>query len=1298
MTVENQQQIKAQLNDCLLKDQVFVRRRLRKISQIKEVEKRNKAFAELQSKVDRSKVRVQARADALPDIRFPPELPVSQKSEEIAKAIQQNQVVVIAGETGSGKTTQIPKICMQLGRGVKGQIGHTQPRRLAARSVSMRIAEEVGSELGGVVGYQVRFNDKVSDNTLVKLMTDGILLAEIQRDRFLNAYDTIIIDEAHERSLNIDFLLGYLKRLLPKRPDLKVIITSATIDVERFSKHFDNAPVIEVSGRAYSVETRYRPLYESEDGDDDRTLNEAVLQSVLEIVDEEKTSKKPFGDILVFLPGEREIRDLAKYLRDYEIKDTEVLPLYARLSAADQLRVFKSHKGRRIVLSTNVAETSITVPGIRYVIDPGTARISRYSYRSKIQRLPVEAISQASANQRKGRCGRVAEGICYRLYSEEDFNNRPEFTDAEILRTNLASVILKMIDLGFGQIDEFPFVDSPDKRLINDGFKLLFELGAVDSKRQMTDQGKVLAKIPVDPRIGRMLIEANNQGSLTEVLIITSALSIQDPRERPAEKKQAADQAHAAYKDPDSDFVSFVNLWNQYEEERQALSSNQLKKHCLKNYLSFMRMREWREVHRQLHLICKELKFTENAAASGYEAIHRSLLSGLLNNIGAKEDKKEYKGARNRHFNIFPGSACYKKPPKWIVSAELVETSQVFARINAKIEPQWVEPLAAHIVKHSYFEPHWEQKRGQVVAFERISLYGLDIVPKRKIHYGTIDSKVSRELFIRHALVQGELRSKAPFLRENSQLIEQVDELETRIRKKDILIDDDTLFDFYEERIPTNIISGRYFESWWKKLGPDQLSSLRLTKEFVMKREASEVNESSYPDTINLNNINFKLNYNFAPGQEGDGVSIVVPKGAVRQLPLNRLEWMVPGLLREKCIQLVKSLPRSIRKQFVPVPDYVDQALKNIKPSNEPVTRVLGQQLTRITGVKIPEESWNSEAVDEHLKFNIQVVDEAGKVDQESRDVLGLMEQFKDVEFDVSVGGTEEQKQYQTEFTDWSFGELPLHKEVDQGGIKLNLMPTLEDHKRFVKLALSNDRLSADKHTIRAVARLTLLALPDQKKYILSKLPKFQQTSLMFAPFVKAVDLSDDLLMGSLIQLLSEREMPRSAEQFTSWLTECRAIWFEHTCELALLLNDIALQHHNLMKQLKGKINLALAHSMTDLKFQLNHLVYNGFISQTPKEWLKHFPRYLEAANERFEKMPREMGNERTFLATIDGCWDQYESLKAQHEQQGIFDLELEKYRWMIEELRVSWFAQKLGTAMTISEKRLNKQWDLVRK
>lgn len=1298
MSSEQQKNIKAQLNSCLIKDQIFFRRRLKQIGQIKEANKYAHAIEQLEAKVERSKRLVETKKEAVPTIRFPPELPVSQKSEEIAAAIKDNQVVVVAGETGSGKTTQIPKICMQLGRGIKGQIGHTQPRRLAARSVAMRIAEEVGCELGDVVGYQVRFTDQVSDNTLVKLMTDGILLAEIQRDRFLNAYDTIIIDEAHERSLNIDFLLGYLKRLLPKRPDLKVIITSATIDVERFSKHFNNAPVIEVSGRAYSVETRYRPLYESEDGDDERTLNEAIAQSVLEIIEEEKSIKSRMGDILVFLPGEREIRDLAKYLKDFELKDTEVLPLYARLGAADQLRVFKSHRGRRIVLSTNVAETSITVPGIRYVIDPGTARISRYSYRSKIQRLPVEAISQASANQRKGRCGRVAEGICYRLYSEEDFNNRPEFTDAEILRTNLASVILKMIDLGFGQIDEFPFVDSPDKRLINDGFKLLFELGAVNAKRQMTDRGKMLAKIPADPRIGRMLIEANTQGSLTEALIITSALSIQDPRERPAEKKQAADQAHAAYKDPDSDFVSFINLWNGYEEERQSLSSNQLKKHCLKNFLSFMRMREWREVHRQLHLICKELKFKENTNPSSYEAIHRALLSGLLNNIGEKEDKKEYKGARNRHFHVFPGSSCYKKPPKWIVSAELVETSQVFARINAKIEPQWIEPLANHIAKRTHFEPHWEQKRGQVVAFEKISLYGLDIVPKRKVHYGALDPVISRELFIRHALVQGEFRSKAPFLKENAQLLEQVDELETRIRKKDILIDDDTLFDFYSERIPNHIISGRHFESWWKKLDADALLALRLTKAFVMKREADEVNESSYPDAITLNNINFKLNYHFSPGQTGDGVSILVPKGAVRQLPLNRLEWMVPGLLREKCIQLVKSLPRAIRKQFVPVPDYVDKALKSMTPSNEPVTRVLGQQLTRITGVNIPEESWNTEAVDEHLKFNIQVVDDKGKVDQESRDVLGLMEEYKDIEFDVSTGSQQDQKQYQSEYTQWTFGELPLNKTVNQGGIEISLMPTLEDHGRYVKLGLSNDRLTADLSTVKAIARLTLLALPDQVKYILNKLPKIQQTNLLFAPYIKAKDLSDDLLMGSLIQLLTDREIPRNEQQFNDWLTECRAVLHDHTCELAILLNDIAHQHHQLIKQLKGKINLALAHSMADLKFQLNHLVFNGFISQTPKTWLQHYPRYLQAAADRLEKMAREMGNERAFLAAIDGCWEQYESLKKQHEQQGVFDIELQNYRWMLEELRVSWFSQKLGTAMTISEKRLNKQWTLVKK
>ena len=1290
--------LQTQINDCLIKDQIFMRRRLSKIRQIDDDTKRNRALSELQSKIDHSLRLVEARSKVNPSISFPPELPVSQKSGEIAAAIEKNQVIIIAGETGSGKTTQIPKICMNLGRGIKGLIGHTQPRRLAARAVSMRIAEEVGCELGEVIGYQVRFTDKVSNTTRVKLMTDGILLAEIQRDRYLNNYDTIIIDEAHERSLNIDFLLGYLKKLLPKRPDLKVIITSATIDVDRFSAHFNNAPVIEVTGRTYPVDTRYRPPFESSDDDSELSVNDAVAQAVTEIIDEERTLKKPFGDILVFLSGEREIRDLAKHLRDYDIKDTEVLPLYARLSAADQQRVFKSHRGRRIVLSTNVAETSITVPGIRYVIDPGTARVSRYSYRSKIQRLPIEPVSQASANQRMGRCGRVAEGICYRLYSEEDFNNRPEFTDPEILRTNLASVILKMIDLGFGQIEEFPFVDRPDSRLINDGFKLLFELEAVNDKRLMTNQGRSLAKIPADPRIGRMLVEANKQGCLTELLIITSALSIQDPRERPQEKMQASDQAHAKYKDPDSDFIAFVNLWNSFEEQRQELSSGQLKKYCQRSFLSYMRMREWREVHRQLHLICKELKFSENQEPSNYNAIHQSLLSGLLNNVGEKYEKKEYIGARNRRFNIFPGSGCYKKTPKWIVSAELVETSQVFARINARIEPEWLEPIASHITKCTYFEPHWEQKRAQPVAFQRISLYGLDIVSKRKINYGPIDPVVSRELFIRHALVQGEFKSSAPFWRENMQLIEQVDELETRIRKKDILVDDDTLYEFYDECIPKSIISGRYFDSWWKKLNSRELQSLKLTKDFLMRRDASEVSEDNYPDTIALNNINFELNYSFKPGKEGDGVSILVPGGAVRQLPLNRLEWLVPGLLREKCIQLVKSLPRSLRKNFVPVPDYVDAALEKMQPSNESLVSVLGKHLTRMTGVLIPDESWNHEAIDEHLKFNVQVVDKKGEVEKESRDVLGLMDDFKDVTFEVPKSNNKDSALYEKAIQKWDFGELELDKEVDQGGMKINLIPALEDHTKHVKLILCNDRLSANRKTIRAIARLTLLALPDQVRYSAAKLPKFKQTSLLFAPFVKATDLIDDLLMGVVIQQLSERSIPRTEEQFQAWLDDFRSVFFEQASGLAVLVNDIASKHHQLMKKLKGKINIALAHSLGDLKLQLTNLVYLGFISETPKEWLLHYPRYLQASNDRFEKMPREMGNERTFLAMIDGCWEQYLAIKQKHEQQGIVDAELEMYRWMIEELRVSWFSQKLGTAMTISEKRLNKQWTLVKR
>uniref|UniRef100_UPI0032B1F9DC ATP-dependent RNA helicase HrpA n=1 Tax=Stutzerimonas balearica TaxID=74829 RepID=UPI0032B1F9DC len=992
-----------------------------------------------------SAAKVEARRQSVPAIRYDDALPIAAKRDEIKAALEKHQVLVIAGETGSGKTTQLPKICLEIGRGVHGLIGHTQPRRLAARSVATRVAEELGAPLGELVGYQVRFEDQSTERTLIKLMTDGILLAETQHDRFLEKYDTIIVDEAHERSLNIDFLLGFLKTLLPRRPDLKVIITSATIDLERFSKHFNDAPIIEVSGRTYPVETWYRPLAAEidEDGnriEDDLTVDQGILAALDEIAAHERSVGQRPGDVLVFLPGEREIRDAAEVLRKANLKFTEVLPLYARLTPAEQQKIFQPRPGRKIVLATNVAETSLTVPGIRYVIDSGTARISRYSYRAKVQRLPIEAVSQASANQRKGRCGRVEPGICIRLYSEEDFLGRPAFTDPEILRTNLAAVILQMLHLRLGDIQDFPFIEPPDGKAISDGFNLLQELSAVNRENQLTPLGRQLARLPIDPRLGRMLLEAAQQGSLAEVLIVASALSVQDVRERPADRQQAADQAHAQWKDPDSDFAALINLWRGFEEQRQALGSNALRSWCRKNFLNYLRLREWRDAHRQLTLIVRELKLGAEARgrdgraladsrrselareggntggpvreqarsydratgepvrttdkrvnaklaqqaeaseaaqkAKGYAAVHKAILAGLLSQIGNKTEEGDFLGARQRRFWVHPSSVIGRKKPNWLMAAELVETTKLFARMVAKIEPEWIEPLAGHLVKKNHFEPHWEKKRGQVVAYEQVTLYGLIVVGRRPVHYGPIDPPAARELFIREGLVRGEINSRARALAANRELLERMDELEAKARRRDILADEETLFGYYDARVPADIYQTASFENWYKRESQKDPQLLIMREEDVLAREAREVTAAQYPDHLRIGELQLPLEYHFEPNHPRDGVTLRVPAPLLPQLRRERLDWLVPGLIEAKAIALVRGLPKAIRKNFVPVPDFVGAALAKISFGEGALPEALGRELTRMTGARVPDEAWAEAAagLENHLKMNIEVV------------------------------------------------------------------------------------------------------------------------------------------------------------------------------------------------------------------------------------------------------------------------------------------------------------------------------------
>ncbi|OEY68109.1 ATP-dependent RNA helicase HrpA [Marinobacter sp. X15-166B] len=1250
--------------------------------------------ARVQAWLERGQAIVARRMGRHQPASFPAELPVSERVEDISEALAAHQVVIVAGETGSGKTTQIPKICLNLGRGRRGLIGHTQPRRIAARSVATRIAEELGSAPGDLVGYQIRFTDTTSEDSRIKVMTDGILLAEIQNDRLLNRYDTLIIDEAHERSLNIDFILGYLRQLLPKRPDLKVIITSATIEVERFSRFFNNAPVIEVSGRTYPVEVRYHPLTGDED-DRDQGWAEGVLGALAEIEQHERRHRQPPGDVLVFLPGEREIRHLSNQLRHAELRHTEILPLYSRLSSQEQNRVFQAHRGRRIVLATNVAETSLTVPGIRYVVDTGVARLSRYSVRSKIQRLPIEPVSQASANQRAGRCGRVAPGICFRLYDEDDFLNRPEYTDPEILRTNLASVILQMMSSGLGDIRQFPFLEAPDRRMINDGYKLLEELNAVDAKRRITATGRQMAKLPVDPRLARMLVTAGDNGSLHEALIIIAGLSVQDPRDRPQDKQQAADQAHARFVDKESDFLSLLNLWVFYEEQRQQLSQNQLKRECKRHFLSWMRMREWRDIHRQLTLACRELKLPFNTEPADYRALHSAILAGLLGQVATKHEQREYLATRNRKVLIFPGSRVAKTAPKWIVAAEIVETSRVYARMVAKIEPDWLEPLAGHIVKRHYSEPHWERRRAQVMGFERVSLYGLDIISRRRIAYSQVDPAECRSLFIMRAMVEGDYQTRAPFFKNNQQLLEDVEGLERKTRRRDLLVDDHTLASFYDARLPDDIVSGRHFERWWKSLPPEELKSLELTEADVLQRPLDDSAEALYPDHLEWEGARYPLSYQFEPTGEDDGVSLKVPLMALTQLPNQRLEWLVPGLVREKCIALVRGLPKSLRRHFVPVPDFVDSALEKMTPTNAPLTEVLGEQLRRMTGVTIAPDAWSDEALPRHLRMNLKVVDEAGKVIAEGRETESLQERLKaqaEAALSAAAPGPDN-KDADIQATDWQFGALPPSMLTDRSGMSVTVFPALEDLGKQVRVTRYLDPLKAEVTTRRAVARLILNRLGNALDGIDKRLAHFQASALLYAPVGRASALLDDFLLATAMAHFVPGDLPRSAAGFDAVYEAGRGD-FHPALEAADAHLHAALKgYHGVMKQLKGRINLALANSMADLKFQLEHLVYPGFLVATPAEWLVHFGRYFDAAEVRLEKMSREQGREREFLHLIEPLWARYAKKYAQHQTQGVRDPALIQYRWLLEEFRVSFFAQQLGTAVPVSVKRLDRQW-----
>ncbi|EGR0188999.1 TPA: ATP-dependent RNA helicase HrpA [Vibrio cholerae] len=1281
--------LKKALGECLIKDRFRFSKRINGASKIKNESARNAVFDEIALDIAQSMMVVEQRKQQMPKIEYPALLPVSQKRDDIAQAIAHHQVVIVAGETGSGKTTQLPKICAELGRGKYGLIGHTQPRRLAARSVANRIAEEMETELGGFVGYKVRFTDQISDQTQIKLMTDGILLAEIQNDRFLNQYDTIIIDEAHERSLNIDFILGYLKQLLPRRPDLKVIITSATIDPERFSKHFSNAPIIEVSGRTYPVEVRYRPLAGDDDSESDRDQLEGIFQAVDELCDE------GLGDILIFMNGEREIRDTADALSKRNLRDTEIVPLYARLSAGEQNKIFQPHAGRRIVLATNVAETSLTVPGIKYVIDPGTARISRYSYRTKVQRLPIEPISQASANQRKGRCGRTEEGICIRLYSEEDFLSRPEFTDPEILRTNLASVILQMTALGLGDIEAFPFVEAPDKRNIQDGVRLLEELGAIndqikDPKKRLTESGKQLARLPIDPRLARMVLEASKLGCLKEVMIIASALSIQDPRERPSDKQQASDEKHRRFNHEDSDFLTLVNLWHYIGQQQKALTSNQFRRQCKLDYLNYLRVREWQDVYTQLHQSTREMGFKLNDEPGSYHAVHSAILVGLLSHIGMKDqEKNEYHGARNARFNIFPASGLFKKQPKWVMSAELVETSKLWARVVAKIEPDWIEPLAKHLIKRSYSEPHWSKKNAAVMAYEKVMLYGIPIVPKRLVNYGTIDPVLSREIFIRSALVEGDWETKHAFFKQNRALLAEVEELEHKSRRRDILVDDEELFQFYDQRVGTEVVSGRHFDAWWKTASRKTPDLLSFEKEMLFKGDASHITDLDYPNFWHQGNLKLKLSYQFEPGENSDGVTVHIPLPILNQVEPHGFDWQIPGLRHELVVSLIKSLPKTLRKNFVPAPNYADAFLARVTPFEMPLLDAMEKELRRMTGVTVLREDWKLDQLPAHLKITYRAVDHRNRKLNESCDLHELKESLKE-KVQETLSQVADDDIEQRDLHTWSFGELPKVYQQKRGGFEVRAYPALVDKKDSVEIKLfetEQEQLSAMRAGQR---RLILLNVPSPIKYLHANLPNKSKLGLYFNPYGKVLDLIDDCIACGVDKLIEERGgMVWEPQAFEALKEHVRAELGDTVVEIAKQVETILTTAYNINKRLKGKVDFTMAFALSDVKAQIEGLIFSGFATECGWKRLPDILRYMRAIERRMEKLPVDPNKDRLHMLKIESVANKYKELLNKIPKGMAIPDNVREIRWMLEELRVSYFAQQLGTPYPVSDKRI---------
>ncbi|WP_211371170.1 ATP-dependent RNA helicase HrpA [Dechloromonas hortensis] len=1277
-------------------------------------EKRQKLQAELGALLAQSQAAVVARRGKLPKPEFQTDLPVNERRADIADLIEKNQVVIVCGETGSGKTTQLPKICLDLGIGSRGLIGHTQPRRLAARSVATRLAQELKTQVGAGVGVKIRFHDKSTTDSWVKLMTDGILLAESQSDPYLNAYEAIIIDEAHERSLNIDFLLGYLKQLLPKRPDLKVIITSATIDAERFSQHFNGAPVIEVSGRLYPVDVRYRPVSDLEKQDDERDLYDAIVDAADEL------SRLGSGDILVFLPGEREIREAAEALRKHALARPgmssahapEILPLFSRLSAGEQDRIFKpSGNQRRIVLATNVAETSLTVPGIRYVIDTGLARVNRYSYRNKVEQLQIEKISQAAARQRAGRCGRVAAGVCIRLYDELDFNARAPFTDPEILRSSLAGVILRMKSLKLTDVESFPFIEPPPAKAIADGYALLQELGGLDEENRLTKVGESLARLPLDPRIGRMLVAARDLGCLKEVMVIAAGLSVQDPRERPQERQQAADEKHKLFADEKSEFLSWWKLWNWFQNAVEHKKSNkQLVDTCHAHFLSYLRLREWREVHSQLHSMIGELAakdggWKESEIPGTYEAIHQALLSGLLGNLGCKADESGYYlGARGIRYLIHPSSPLQKKAGKWIMAAEITETTRLFGRCVARIEPDWLEKVGAHLIKRSYFDAHWEKKAMQVAGWERTTLYGVVINPKRRIHYGPLAPAEAREIFIRQGLVGEEIddayAKRWPFYQHNQKQIRDIEHLEHKQRRQDVLVDDELIFAFYDSIIPEGIHNGATFDHWRKEAERDNPKLLYLSKDDLMRHSAAGVTTEAFPHHLKVGGVEYTLTYHFEPGSPRDGVTLTLPLAQLNQIPVQRMEWLVPGLLKEKLMQLIKTLPQKIRAKLVPVPEFVEEFMSTVASNEKKMNQGLIQPLIdhilearglNARGWAVTPDAFRPDALPPHFSMNYKLIDEHGRQLDMNRSLVALRAEWGK-EAKQEFAELHETPSEYTKLTDWTFGELPELMEVPVAGQTVLGYPGLTDDGESVSLKVFDSAEEAAAAHRVGLLRLFMLQFRDQVKYFDKNVPGLTQMGMQYMALGSNDDLKRQIIALTFERACLTEPLPTTPNAFKSRCGDSKA-------RLGLIMQEVCRMVGTVLTEWQAvtkKLPAFKAHAavVQDIEAQVKRLMGKNFVTDTPFERLQHYPRYFKAIQVRLDKLKANPARDAQLMAEYGPLWTNYERRAIQLAKLGTIDPQIEQFRWLLEELRVGLYAQELRTPVPVSTKRLQKQWE----